>query len=257
MPIEDVNDIQEKVQVGNSPANWPMGMKLVVNTQPTEKAVDHRRGGVDVVSAELTIQGEGPFYGFAAVFVRLAGCNLQCPACDTDYTSNRTEHSPPALVGRIQAIMPAGLVVITGGEPFRQNITPFVKLLLNTGYEVQIETNGCYYHPGFPYRRVTIVCSPKTPKIHPELAARITYYKYVLDANHIDPDDGLPTSVLGMTHPPARPLVLPDQQPVIFVQPMDAKDEKKTMENMDAAVRSVFQYGYRLSLQVHKIIGLP
>ena len=52
-----------------------------MNTQPTEKRTNSQN--LDITEIFFTIQGEGPFSGHRAVFIRLAGCNLQCPACDT------------------------------------------------------------------------------------------------------------------------------------------------------------------------------
>ena len=59
------------------------------NTQPAEKQVKSSGLILAINSIFYTIQGEGPFAGSPAVFVRLAGCNLQCPMCDTEYTSRQ------------------------------------------------------------------------------------------------------------------------------------------------------------------------
>ena len=53
------------------------------NGQPIEKVQRTFDGTLEVHSIFKTIQGEGPFCGTPAVFIRLAGCNLQCPWCDT------------------------------------------------------------------------------------------------------------------------------------------------------------------------------
>ncbi|MDY5084806.1 MAG: 7-carboxy-7-deazaguanine synthase QueE, partial [Prevotella sp.] len=67
-----------------------------------------------------SLQGEGHNAGRAAVFVRLSGCNLACPFCDTDFTSYETL-TAAEIVGRVLALVPAGsvrpMVVLTGGEP--------------------------------------------------------------------------------------------------------------------------------------------
>ena len=62
-----------------------------------------------------SLQGEGRFTGVPAVFVRLAGCNLRCPFCDTDFTSV-TETSAADIVREVKRY-PARHVVLTGGEP--------------------------------------------------------------------------------------------------------------------------------------------
>ena len=69
-----------------------------MNQQAPEKQQLRGDGLLAVHSIFYTIQGEGPFAGETAVFVRLAGCNLQCPLCDTDYTSDRRMVGPMGLV---------------------------------------------------------------------------------------------------------------------------------------------------------------
>ena len=232
------------------------------NTQPVEKPHKSKKGEVWIHSIWQTIQGEGPYQGYPAIFIRVAGCNLMCPGCDTDYTSHRTIYNPQQLVTRVQGYKtPGRLVVITGGEPFRQNITPLVRLLLNTRFPVQIETNGTYY-PGddWPWTKACIVCSPKTPKIHPKII--VDCYKYVLDAEHVDPDDGLPSSALGMPGKPARPAINNVRMnssghiPVLL-QPMDEQNEEKNTANLTAVMQSCMKFNYRIQLQIHKLLGLP
>lgn len=218
-----------------------------------EQAIEGISGAltVDVVHIWPTIQGEGPFAGTPAVFVRLAGCNLRCPACDTDYTSQRREMSVGEVVAAVQAHRQTGLVVITGGEPFRQNSLPVLSNSLETaGFRVQIETNGLLFQP--LGRQVAIICSPKTAKVHPLLAERIMAYKYVVQDGFVDPEDGLPTSVLGTVCRVARPRSGAE----VFVQPLDEGDADRNHRNTQAAVRACMEHGYRLCLQLHKIVGL-
>ncbi|MEG7364337.1 7-carboxy-7-deazaguanine synthase QueE, partial [Pseudomonas citronellolis] len=94
-----------------------------MNLQPIEKRTKSADGLLSLHSIFHTIQGEGPFCGTPSVFVRLAGCNLQCPACDTDYTQGRRAASVQEILDKVQEYQSSGLVVITGGEPFRQDIT--------------------------------------------------------------------------------------------------------------------------------------
>lgn len=236
---------------------WPEGMQpkeTQRNQQPAEKP-DNNVTSVEIHSIYPTIQGEGPYAGKGAVFIRVAGCNLQCPHCDTDYTSIRKKMNVMQIVEEVQQYG-GNLVVITGGEPFRQNISRMVRGLLNAGQQVQVETNGTLYLEDFPYSKVTIVCSPKTSSINSRI--KIDAYKYVLDAKHVDPDDGLPTSALGMAAPPARPREVDRVAGVpIYVQPMDAGDANKNADNVQIAVESAMRFDYLFCPQIHKLANMP
>lgn len=232
------------------------------NQQPVEKVLSPPPGeahSLDIIKVWKTIQGEGPFAGRPAVFVRLAGCNLQCPWCDTDYTTGR---NMVGLYNTVEMVeLAAGsytdLVVLTGGEPFRQDIAPLCYQLWAKGMEVQIETNGTAWQPRFEDimgAKPTVVCSPKTGFLHPELVPRIDAYKYVVQAGFVDEKDGLPTSALGNTSPPARPKGAKFNR--IYIQPLDQGDEKLNADNMKAAVESCLTFGYTLCLQMHKYAGL-
>lgn len=236
-----------------------------INIQPIEKPALDPDGVLQVHSIFYTIQGEGPYTGEPAVFVRLAGCNLQCPACDTDYTTGRITVGPHVVASEVYSASetrrasnaPAALVVITGGEPFRQNITPLCAMLLSRGYRVQVETNGTLPPPPGLSSDVDIVVSPKAGKVHPETAARALAWKYVLDASSIHPDDGLPLLALDHTAHPhvARPA--PDfPRRLIYVQPADRQDMTLNMRNGRAVVATCLFHGYTLQLQTHKIIGV-
>lgn len=228
-----------------------------MNNQKTEKAVFDKQGNLDVHSVWLTIQGEGPFAGCPSVFVRLAGCNLQCNFCDTDYTSNRKNYSPDELLTKVieTAAGATGLVVITGGEPFRQNIQPFILALRAAGCDVQIETNGTLCPQQFLWDSCLIVCSPKTAMINPEMAERAHFYKYIVEAGKICPEDGLPLCSLGMGQRVARPPEM-FRKRNIFVQPLDSKDNQTNDANTRYAVGTCLQFGYRLCLQVHKYVNV-
>lgn len=229
---------------------------LQTNQQPAERLSKDNAGMIDVHSVWLTMQGEGPFVGKPAVFVRLAGCNLTCPLCDTDYTYGRHSITPDAVVSLVQAKRNRGLVVITGGEPFRQPIGPLCSLLINLGYLVQIETNGTLYQQ-MPWgnRRLVVVCSPKTPKLNTQLKPYIHALKYVMAAGHVDSVDGLPLSVLGQRMAVARPW--PEFTGDVYLQPEDHCDPLINKLNLDAVLASCMHHGYRLCLQVHKLVGLP
>lgn len=240
-----------------------------LNQQPIEKRVNRPDGQLDVHSIFLTIQGEGPFCGVPCVFVRLAGCNLQCPGCDTEYTEGRKLMGPGQVRAQVNELWrdkrwrPGGLVVITGGEPFRQNLTELLNLLTEAGYYVQIESNGTLPPSEFDYSLDTsarkgayIVCSPKSGKVNPNVWECACCAKYVMEQGNVNPDDGLPITALMHTANPhvARP---PEgwSRP-IYLQPMDAKSTAQNHRNVAAVLESCMEHGYTLQLQIHKHIGV-
>lgn len=234
----------------------------MINNQPIEKREPSYEGTLQVHSIFKTIQGEGPFCGTPCVFVRLAGCNLQCPMCDTDYTSTRQDYRPEQILLAVMAHQPSGnLVVITGGEPFRQHIGELVALLVEHGYYVQIESNGTMNPPVFAWNKDTaarrgayIVISPKTGKINTLAEAAACALKYVVRYGDAD-SDGLPKHALDMPNRPARPTpgLFSGQ---IYIQPLDSKDEVDNHLHTQEAVSSSLAHGYILQLQVHKYIGV-
>jgi 7-carboxy-7-deazaguanine synthase len=229
--------------------------RLNMNTQPVSKTQLNETGQLDIVKIFSTIQGEGPFAGVPAIFIRLWGCNLQCPHCDTDYTSYSSSLTPRDILEEVEnQVSSVNLVILTGGEPFRQNITPLVKLLIEAGYQVQIETNGTLFLPDLPYDNIVVVCSPKTGTINKNLAPHITALKYVLHADQVC-EDGLPASALG--HPAHPHVARPpdDYLGLIYVQPMDELDEAKNQRHLQATLDSVMRFGFTLCLQLHKIIN--
>jgi organic radical activating enzyme len=181
--------------------------------------------------------------------------------CDTDYTSNRRMRSVLDTVVEVHHVnRKASLVVITGGEPFRQNIAPLVRALLYKGFAVQIESNGTLYREGFPYEDVTIVVSPKTGYLNKKLLPYISAYKYVVRApgnlGGLIFSDGLPYSALG--HPVGSSGVArPHNKTVpVYIQPCDEKDETRNAENTLAAVGICLEHGHTLAIQIHKLVGL-
>lgn len=227
-----------------------------MNSQPIEKQIVSTGALLDIVGIFPTIQGEGPYTGHRATFIRLAGCNLQCPGCDTDYTSKRVLRTVGQIVEDVKDLyQPPNLIVITGGEPFRQNISPLVNTLINEGYHVQIETNGTLPPPAAMDPNVLVVVSPKTGKVNGETAERADAYKYVMHANSVDMD-GLPIkaldhSVRNLVARPPRSRMIP-----VYIQPMDSKDSEQNDRNLRAVVHSCMTHGYILQLQIHKLIGV-
>src|SRR3974377_301370 len=93
-----------------------------------------------------SLQGESYYTGLPCVFVRLAGCNLRCTWCDSEYTFKGGRHMTLEEVeDEVHHLSPGGgLVEITGGEPLLQEreVVPLMDRLLAAGYTVLLETSG-------------------------------------------------------------------------------------------------------------------
>lgn len=227
------------------------------------------QGGVTlrVISIFKTIQGEGPLAGMPAIFIRLAGCNLRCFFCDTEFTEGAREQGIEYILEQVQLLANKGisLVVLTGGEPLAQPVLPLIELLALNFFHVQIETAGTVWQGGLsePVIRgeVTIVCSPKTPSVHPQVARFCENWKYIIREGEQSPVDGLPIYSTQERDRESR-LFRPsrDYTHTIWVQPCDEHEEDRTgpkiRANISACVETCQRFGYRLSFQVHKVIGV-
>lgn len=92
-----------------------------------------------------SVQGESSFAGVPCIFVRLAGCNLRCSWCDSEYTfTGGRPYSNDEIVAEIEALQPCKLIEFTGGEPLLQarELIPLMQRLIDLGYELMIETSG-------------------------------------------------------------------------------------------------------------------
>lgn len=228
-------------------------------------------GSLVIKDVFYTIQGEGPDAGRPAVFVRLAGCNLRCYFCDTDFEGgNKLEVTE--YCQRIEAVLNVNprcdLVVITGGEPLLQNIIPLTSWLNRRGVAVAVETAGTVWLDGLdewfdatraegPAGGNIIVCSPKTPTIHPALAQCVGAWKYIVKAGETA-DNGLPersTQLVGKR----QSLYVPysDHPGLMYLQAMDEQSPSHNQANIEHAAALCMKHGYRLSVQTHKIANLP
>lgn len=224
-----------------------------------------------------TIQGEGIFAGEPCVFIRLGGCNLQCPACDTEYTNGAKLMTVDTILDRVFKHKPpkTDLVVITGGEPMRQRIGLLISVLNESGLRVQIETNGTLYDStiNFGTGKVFVMCSPKTGSVNPMLKKHITAYKYVGGANEWDIEhndlletvglqdhslmvDGLPKQALGHTAKPYLARPHEGFKGKVYLQPIDRQNELLNAYHTQAVVESCLENGYTLCLQMHKIVNV-
>ena len=90
-----------------------------------------------------SLQGEGTLIGTPTVFVRTAGCNLECAWCDTPYAKKEgDEMTVHEILEKVKAFE-THFVCVTGGEPlFQKESVKLIDDLLKAGYHVSVETNG-------------------------------------------------------------------------------------------------------------------
>ena len=201
-----------------------------------------------------TLQGEGRQAGRASVFLRFAGCNLWtgrkqdraaavCNFCDTDFVGTDgvgggTFKTATDLAKAVADQWPdahagAPYVVMTGGEPLLQVDTPLIDALHEQGFEIAVETNGTIAAP----HGIDWICV--SPKANAELnQTRGNELKLVYPQEtamperfeHLDFD-------------------------FFMLQPMDGADVQKNTEQCVAFCRD--HPRWRLSLQTHKVLGIP
>lgn len=180
-----------------------------------------------------SIQGEGRYTGTPAVFVRLAGCNLRCSFCDTEFESF-TEMSEAEIVSEVLRY-PTVHVILTGGEPTLQLTTSLLRLFEAQGRLVHIETNGTHPLPEGPIHWVT--CSPKYAPLRIQ---RIDELKVVYQGQDMSAYDEL----------------LPRPQ-VFSLQPCDTGEPERNRQILDQTIHYILDHPqWNLSLQAHKIINV-
>lgn len=200
-----------------------------------------------------TLQGEGARAGRAAVFLRFAGCNLwsgrasdreaaTCNFCDTDFVGTDGAGggkfaSAADLATAAAEKWPNGAgkpyVVCTGGEPMLQLDPQLVAALHSCGFEIGVETNGTITPPA----GLDWVCV--SPKADAQLKIRGgDELKLVFPQRGVDPAEFV---ALDFRH--------------FFLQPMDGTS---LAENTRAAIAYCLSHPeWRLSLQTHKLVGIP
>ena len=187
-----------------------------------------------------SLQGEGFHSGTPAVFVRFSGCNLHCAFCDTQHQQG-TMMPLQAIVDEVNHYPVAPLVVLTGGEPSLFIDEAFVEeLKQKTSKRISIETNGT--HP-LPSNLDWVTLSPKTAfeggDTEPCLLQRCDELKVVYLGQDLSQYDDIETRHR-------------------FLQPCYCEDAVLRQSYMKACVEAVLAHpGWRLSLQVHRVIGIP
>jgi organic radical activating enzyme len=182
-----------------------------------------------------SVQGEGTWTGTPAVFVRLAGCNLNCRFCDTDY-SLKEFASVEQIVARVRELGGAcPMVILTGGEPLAQRETSrLIDALRSDGRRVHIESNGSIAVDLAD--DVWLTVSPKE-RLDARMAARADEVKLIVDGRV--PDEWLER--------------FGERKLPIFLQP-----EGNKPANVALAVAAAKERPdrFRLGLQTHKFIGV-
>ena len=188
-----------------------------------------------------SLQGEGYYSGTPSVFVRLSGCNLRCPFCDTRHEAG-VEMSEEEIVERVGEWQGCRHVVITGGEPSLQLTESLVDALHAAGRYVAVETNGT--RP-LPPNVDWVTLSPKNAFVDGAdvVLTRANEIKVVYDGLH-DPQKQLSTF-----HFPLSTF--------LFLQPCDTGDPSRNAQIIAATVDYIKQHPeWRLSLQIHKILNI-
>jgi 7-carboxy-7-deazaguanine synthase len=206
-----------------------------------------------VKEAFLTLQGEGMQTGSRAVFLRFAGCNLwsgreqdrataQCNFCDTDFVGTDGPGGgkfadAEELAAHIEVLWGEGveerLVVITGGEPMLQLDEVLIGALHGRGFRVAVESNGTLAAvPGIDWLCIS-------PKAGTDIVQRSgDELKLVWPQPGVDP---AALEQWDFDH--------------FLIQPMDGADLKGSI---DAAIALAMERPkWRLTLQAHKVVGLP
>ena len=195
-----------------------------------------------------SLQGEGFNTGTPAIFVRLSGCNLDCPFCDTDHISGKemTEGEIIEEVSRYKA----SLVVITGGEPALQLTESLVEMLHLLGKTVAVETNGTVE---LPKNVDWITLSPKDAFLGDKAKPILKYadeLKLIFDEDNFSEDQ----------HRDVRKCVSKYENINIthrFLQPCDTGDPQKNAEIIQKTIEYCKEHPeWRLSLQTHKILNI-
>ncbi|RUO21239.1 7-carboxy-7-deazaguanine synthase QueE [Aliidiomarina iranensis] len=212
-----------------------------------------------------TIQGEGLYTGVPAIFLRLQGCPVGCPWCDTQHTWSKmaenavdfgqiitktgpderySELSAEAILQRIQSLgFTAKHIVITGGEPCMYDLRPLAEVLEPLGYQLQIETSGTF--PILASSSTWVTVSPKVdmPGGYPVLAdamQRADEIKYpIAMEKHISAFDAL------LAEKPAR------AGAVICLQPISQRPRATEL-----AIKVCRERNWRLSVQLHKYLAI-
>jgi 7-carboxy-7-deazaguanine synthase len=243
-----------------------------------------------VTSIFMTLQGEGPFAGLPALFVRLSKCNLACSFCDTDFERGTWKTIPEmekaidkVIKNYFNGIVPDWadrwpgkrremVLVITGGEPMLQsNVVPFCDdMLTDAGFEnIQIESNGIVVQEELD-PDVYLVVSPKCAEKdgiatkylepHEKTLKRADCLKFVLSADAASPYHTVPRWAIDWARTYGKPIYVspmnnylrtPYETEVVSAWTPGLLDVTKNQETHEYAAKYCIQHGLQLSIQQH------
>jgi organic radical activating enzyme len=192
-----------------------------------------------IVETFHSVQGEGTWMGSNAFFIRLAGCDVGCPWCDTKISWSTKHHPQIAIADLVTEAVNAkpAMVVITGGEPLMHNLTELTQALKAEGLRVHLETSGSHPFSG-TFDWVTF--SPKTFKPpHASIYEQVHELKVVVQEQ--------------------SDLVWAEQN-AAQVAPHVVKylqAEWETPSSKDLVMQYVLRHAdWRISVQTHKLLGV-
>lgn len=243
----------------------------------SSKSFSHLKADeVLVTNTWATIQGEGPFAGHPAYFIRVAGCNRgakqgDCSFCDTSFElANGKIYTIDQLVFKAKSQL-SRLVILTGGEPSLQpNLMPLIKALFEADKKTQIESNGDRLADGYSKGMATLVVSPKiTPStkaykpLRADVAKAVDFLKFVVDARPESPYNALPMWAYERDHSEIyiSPLAVykravhPGEIASFWTE--DLLDREATAANYFYAGWIAKTNNFRLSTQQHLLVGAP
>jgi len=200
-----------------------------------------------------TLQGEGYHTGRPAVFIRFSGCNLWtghekdrsgaiCNWCDTDFVGtngiNGGKFSAEEITNIINSLWKGNVqtepyVICTGGEPLLQMDESLIKAIHKAGFEIGLETNGTMIPPD----GIDWICV--SPKANADLVL-----KNGNELKIVYPQCGM--------NPRMHEKLKFDH---FYIQPMDGIDQKNNIKRSEKFVLD--HPKWKLSLQTHKILGIP
>lgn len=193
---------------------------------------------------QCTVQGEGYWTGTLVDFIRLAGCPVRCPWCDTGYENGgKGLPSVPQSIAQLLAQLQSPRVVITGGEPFiHRDLPELVEALLEADKQVSIETSGAYWQDVSPQAWITL--SPKE-HVNPQYPVQELFWTR---ANEIKLVISTGEEVEFYHKHLEKNMNIP-----VFLQP-EWNSKKLAIPIILELLKQ--NHSYRLSLQTHKFIGV-